>query len=128
MINVGEKVIIGKGNNLAEDVTTIAGEARARHLYIEQEKISQVRHRWEETLADKVDLYEKRDAAMLFGKTAQSGVAAEVGERMGDLIAIPRGELVLLDPAIADKEGSMVGHHGALTELERAIPLRHITL
>ena len=128
MINVGEKIIIGKGNNLAEDVITIAGEARARHLYIEPEKISAVRSRWEENLEGKVDLYEKSDAALLFGNTVHSAISPAVGERMGDIIAIPRGELVLLDPAIADKEGSMVGHHGALTEFERSIPLRHITL
>jgi len=128
MINVGEKIIIGKGNNLAEDISTIAGEARARHLYIAPEKIAAVRSRWEEMLEGKIDIYAKADAALLFGGGANSLVAPAVNERMGDLIVIPRGELVLLDPAIADKEGSMVGHHGALTEAERAIPLRHITL
>ena len=128
MINVGEKIIIGNGNRLAEDVTTIAGEARARHLYVEPSKIADVKSRWEETLHGKVDLYLKSDAAELFAAAGMTEVSAAVHERMGEIIAVPRGELVLLDPAIAEKEGSMVGHHGALTDLERQIPLRHITL
>lgn len=128
MINVGEKIIIGKGNNLADDVTTIAGEARARHLYVEASKISDVKSRWEEALAGKVDLYLKSDAAELFAAAGATEVSSAAQDRMGDIIAVPRGELVLLDPAIADKEGSMVGHHGALTEMERHIPLRHALL
>jgi hypothetical protein len=42
---------------------------------------------------------------------------------MGDVIAIAKSDLVLLDPQRAAKEGAMVGHHGALTENERLIPL-----
>ena len=128
MVNVGEKIIIGKGNNLAEGLTTIAGEARARHLYVEPGKIADVRSRWEEHLHDQVDLFEKRDALELFASQGATDLASAVTERMGDIVAVPRGSLVLLDPAIAEKEVSMVGHHGALTELERAIPLRHIAL
>jgi hypothetical protein len=42
---------------------------------------------------------------------------------MGDLIAIPFGGLVLLDKERADKEGSMVGHHGGLSEIESTVAL-----
>jgi hypothetical protein len=42
---------------------------------------------------------------------------------MGDLIVIPHGGLVLLDPARADKEGAMVGHHGGVSEIESTVAL-----
>jgi hypothetical protein len=42
---------------------------------------------------------------------------------MGDLIAIPHGGLVLLDPERADKEGAMVGHHGGVSEIESTVAL-----
>ena len=44
-------------------------------------------------------------------------------ERMGDLIVIPAKNLILIDPERVDKESSMVGHHGALTETEVNVPL-----
>ena len=67
------------------------------------------------------DIYLKKDAITdgLFG----AKVSAESTERMGDVIAIAKSDLVLLDPERAAKEGAMVGHHGALTENERLIPL-----
>ena len=44
-------------------------------------------------------------------------------ERMGDLIAIANGELILIDPERVKPESEMVGHHGGLTQTEVAIPL-----
>ena len=42
---------------------------------------------------------------------------------MGGLIAIAHGGLVLIDPARANLEGAMVGHHGGTTDLETFVPL-----
>jgi hypothetical protein len=42
---------------------------------------------------------------------------------MGDLIAIPNDDLILVDPARVREETSMVGHHGGVTDIEVAIPL-----
>ena len=50
-------------------------------------------------------------------------IAADASDRMGDLIAIPHGGLVLLDPERADKEGAMVGHHGGVSEIESTVAL-----
>ncbi len=42
---------------------------------------------------------------------------------MGDLIAIPNNDLIIVDPARVKEESSMVGHHGGLTDTEVQIPL-----
>ena len=42
---------------------------------------------------------------------------------MGDLIAIAKGEMILVDPTRIKEESKMVGHHGGLEAVEVAIPL-----
>jgi hypothetical protein len=121
MINVGQKIILGVDNDLMEDLTLVGGEPRARHIYVTPGAESDVAARWKESLGVGADIYLKKDAITdgLFG----AKVSAESTERMGDVIAIAKSDLVLLDPERAAKEGAMVGHHGALTENERLIPL-----
>jgi hypothetical protein len=55
-------------------------------------------------------------------------LSADAVDRMGEVIAIARGGLVLLDPERADKEGAMVGHHGGDSEIESQVGLLTTTL
>jgi Type I phosphodiesterase / nucleotide pyrophosphatase len=124
MINVGEKVIMGRENELLKDVSVVAGEPRARHLYLEGSNpalAAEVLSRWEETLGKKVAMYSRESAidAGLFGMS----VSLDASERAGDVIAIAQDNLVLLDPERSDKEGSMVGHHGGNSAIESSVPL-----
>jgi predicted AlkP superfamily pyrophosphatase or phosphodiesterase len=125
MINVEEKVVMGVENNLLEGIATIAGEPRMRHLYLPQDADlaprADVISRWNETLGEKVTLFTRESAisAGLFG----TNVSLDASERIGDIIAIAQGNLVLLDPERADKEGAMVGHHGGDSERESTVPL-----
>jgi hypothetical protein len=57
--------------------------------------------------------------AGLFGPN----VSLDASERAGDVIAIAQGNLVLLDPERADKEGAMIGHHGGDSVIESSVPL-----
>ncbi len=125
MINVEEKVVMGVENNLLEGIATIAGEPRMRHLYLPQDADlaprADVISRWNETLGEKVTLFTRESAisAGLFG----TNVSLDASERIGDIIAIAQGNLVILDPERADKEGAMVGHHGGDSETESTVPL-----
>jgi predicted AlkP superfamily pyrophosphatase or phosphodiesterase len=125
MINVEEKVVMGVDNNLLEGIATIAGEPRMRHLYLPQDAdlspSLDVIGRWNEALGEKVKLFTRESAieAGLFG----SPVTLDASERIGDIIAIAQGNLVLLDPDRADKEGAMVGHHGGDSDTESSVPL-----
>ena len=119
MINVEEKIILGEGNNLLENVTLIGGEARARHIYLREGSALETAAMWREHFGSSVEIFTKSDAVKLFG----SVVTEDSLDRMGDLIAVPNGGIVLLDPAIASKETLMVGHHGGFTQDEVLIPL-----
>lgn len=125
MINVGEKIVIGQDNNLGQDVATIAGEPRARHLYLAEgaplTAHQEVASRWEEYLGERATIYLRSQAiaAGLFGEE----VTLDAAERMGDVIAIAHGEMILIEADREKQEGSMVGHHGGATDIESFVPL-----
>jgi len=130
MINVGEKIVIGQDNDLALDIATIAGEPRARHLYLADgaplAAHQEVASRWEEYLGKRATVYLRSQAidAGLFG----SEVSLDAADRMGDVIAIAHGEMILIEAEREKQEGSMVGHHGGSTDIESFVPLlTHVT-
>jgi hypothetical protein len=47
---------------------------------------------------------------------------------MGEIIAIARGGLILVDADRIDKEGAMVGHHGGDSDTESQVGLLTTTL
>jgi hypothetical protein len=47
---------------------------------------------------------------------------------MGEVIAIARGGLILVDADRDDKESAMVGHHGGDSEIESEVGLLTTTL
>ena len=121
MINVGEKLILGEDNNLMENVTLVGGEPRARHIYLRDGATTETVAMWREFLGAKADVFSRDEviAAELFGPE----VSLDSRERMGDLIAIAKGEMILIDPTRIKEESKMVGHHGGLEAIELAIPL-----
>ncbi|CAB5108919.1 unannotated protein [freshwater metagenome] len=106
---------------MLENVTLIGGEPRARHIYLTEGSESESIAQWREFFGGKVQIFSKPDAigAGLFGQT----VTEDSADRMGDLIAIPNTDLILIDPARVKEESSMVGHHGGTTDIEVEIPL-----
>ena len=129
MINVEEKIVIGLDNPLMQGVSVVAGEPRARHLYLESDSPTaraETASLWQEYLQDKALVLTREQAisSNLFG----SEVSADALDRMGEVIAIARGGLVLLDADRVDKEGAMVGHHGADSDIESQVGLLTTTL
>ena len=129
MINVEEKMIIGQDNPLLTGVSVIAGEPRARHIYLNEDS-AQAREDaaslWQQYLQEKALVLTREQAlsANLFG----ADVSPDAVDRMGEVIAIARGGLVLLDADRADKEGAMVGHHGGDSQIESQVGLLTTTL
>jgi hypothetical protein len=129
MINVEEKIIIGQDNPLLSGVSVIAGEPRARHIYLNQDSLQareEAASSWQQYLQEKalVVTREQAIASNLFGTVMNPDAL----DRMGEIIAIARGGLVLLDPERADKEGAMVGHHGGDSQIESQVGLLTTTL
>ena len=129
MINIEEKIIIGQDNPLLTGVSVIAGEPRARHLYLENDSVQariDAASLWQQYLQEKALVLTREQAISsdLFG----AQLSADAVDRMGEVIAIARGGLVLLDPERADKEGAMVGHHGSDSDIESQVGLLTTTL
>ena len=131
MVNVSEKIVIGDDNPLLNNVAVIAGEPRARHLYLEPSHDSHaarvdVASLWQQYLGDRVDVLTREDALAnsLFG----AEVTPDSFDRMGEIIAIAKGGVVLIDPTRFEKEVAMVGHHGARSEIETQVGLLTTTL
>ena len=119
MLNAQEQIMID--GQLANDLTLIGGEPRARHIYVNQGREKHVQNTWQNVLGDRAEVLLKSQAleGALFGPNPTS----QTLDRMGDLVVIPRDEVVLIEPARKHLEGAMIGHHGGLTEIERSIPL-----
>ena len=129
MINVQEKIIIGQDNQLLTGVSLIAGEPRARHLYLSDDSVQAregVASLWQQYLQEKALVLTREQAisSNLFG----AQFSADAIDRMGEVMVIARGGLVLLDADRADKEGAMVGHHGGDSEIESQVGLLTTTL
>lgn len=129
MVNAEEKVIIGQDNPLLKGVSVVAGEPRARHIYLQNDSLTaraEAASLWQEYLRDKALVLTREEAlsSNLFG----TEVSADSVDRMGEIIAIARGGLVLLDADRADKEGAMVGHHGGDSDIESQVGLLTTTL
>jgi hypothetical protein len=129
MINVEEKIIIGQDNPLLAGVSVVAGEPRARHIYLTEDSV-QAREDaagvWQQYLQNKALVLTREQAIStnLFG----ANLSSDSIDRMGEVIAIARGGLILVDADRDDKEGAMVGHHGGDSEIESHVGLLTTTL
>jgi hypothetical protein len=121
MVNSTQQSILGQDNDLLKNVSLIGGEPRARHIYINEGAVDETILQWREFYKEQVQVLGKDDVILnnLFG----SIVSEDAKERMGDLIAIPNNDLILVDPARIREETGMVGHHGGVTDIEVKIPL-----
>ena len=122
MLNVGQKIVIGRDNLLGTEVKTIDGEPRARHIYLDRpEKSDEIANLWRDELGAIATIYTKNQAIdkKLFGLPMPEKFA----ERIGDLIAIVNDDSILIDPSREKLESAMIGHHGGLTDSERNVPL-----
>jgi hypothetical protein len=99
----------------------MAGEPRARYLYVAPERVDEVKSRWQELLGNQVTIYTRAEAiaAGLFGIKVDDRVM----ERIGDLIVIANEDFILVEMEREELQIAMVGHHGGLTPAEREIPL-----
>jgi predicted AlkP superfamily pyrophosphatase or phosphodiesterase len=125
MINSSNKLILGKDFPLPEKIALIGGEPRARHLYFapdenmnyEESLESSLLH-FKKYLGDKAQVYSRAQAMEKF---FPGEIKVDKSLRIGDLMLIPNEDLLLLDPARAELEAQMIGHHGGLSPAEQEI-------
>ena len=129
MINVEEMIVLGQDNPLLTGVNVVAGEPRARHIYLTEDSVQarvDAAGIWQQYLQDKALVLTREEAISsdLFG----AALSADSIDRMGEVIAIARGGLILVEAERVDKEGAMVGHHGADSDIESQVGLLTTTL
>jgi predicted AlkP superfamily pyrophosphatase or phosphodiesterase len=127
MLNAGQKIVIGRDNLLMTELATIAGEPRARHIYLNRPEISnEIAELWRSELQDLASVYTKTEAIStdLFGQPMPDTFA----DRLGDLLVIANQNVILIDPAREKLESAMIGHHGGLSDVETNVPLIQITI
>jgi hypothetical protein len=106
---------------LLEGVQAIGGEARARHVYVEDGADDDVLAAWRATLADRAWVVSREEAisAGWFG----ARVSDDVRPRIGDVVAAARGSAAMVRRTVEPMESSLIGHHGSLTTAEQRVPL-----
>lgn len=107
--------------HLQEGVAWIAGDIRARHVYVQDDQASNVLERWRNTLGDDFTVLSREQAVSkgLFG----CAVEAIFEKRLGDLIVYPTGRGGIVKSTTEKHQTSWKGHHGALTEADQLSPL-----
>lgn len=122
VVNQDETVDLdAEGSPLREGVRAIAGEPRMRHVHAVAGAAADVLSTWTAQLGDRAWVMSGDDAvrAGLFGPT----VTPLARERIGDVIAIARDGLGMVQRRRESLSSMLVGHHGALTDRELLIPL-----
>lgn len=106
---------------LLDGVDAIAGEPRARHVYVTDGAVESVLAAWREVLGERAWVV-TRDEAVAAGWFGER-VRDDVRPRIGDVVAAARGSAVVVRRTAEPLESSLVGHHGSLTSAEQHVPL-----
>jgi hypothetical protein len=109
------------GSPLRDGVRALAGEPRMRHVHAVPGAAVDVLATWRSVLGDRAWVMSGDDAvrAGLFGPV----VTPTARERIGDVIAIARGGLGVVQRRRESNASNLPGHHGALTDEELLVPL-----
>jgi hypothetical protein len=106
---------------LLEGVQAIGGEARARHVYVDDGADHDVLAAWRATLADRAWVV-SRDEAIAAGWFG-ARITDDVRPRIGDVVAAARGSAAMVRRTVEPLESALIGHHGSLTTAEQRVPL-----
>ncbi|MFH8220714.1 alkaline phosphatase family protein [Streptomyces sp. NPDC018057] len=106
---------------LRAGVALLGGEGRARHVYAVPGAAGDVLTCWREVLGEQFWVASRDEAieAGWFGPRIDD----RVYERLGDVIAAARDDVLLIASEREPKESLMVGNHGSMTPAEQFVPL-----
>ncbi|HWB67365.1 MAG TPA: alkaline phosphatase family protein [Mycobacteriales bacterium] len=106
---------------LRDGVLALAGEPRMRHVHARPGAAADLLATWRELLGDRAWVISRDDAiaAGLFGPVVTPIATA----RIGDVLAIARDGLGIVQRKRESRLSSLPGHHGGLTDGELLVPL-----
>lgn len=112
------RIDLAEDAELAAGVRHAGGEPRALQLYCEPGAAADVLATWSERLEGRAWVIGRERAEELFG-----GVEDDMSDRVGDVVAVMRGEEAIVDSRTQRQElRSLLGLHGSLTPDELTIP------
>lgn len=101
-------------------VRLLGGDPRARHVYVQEGALDEVRAAWRETLGADAWIVTRDEAvaADWFGL-----LGPHVAERIGDLVVALRGSAGVVRTVAEPVLAGLPGQHGSLTAEEQLVPL-----
>lgn len=120
-IDASEVVDIDACDSLLEGVDAIAGEPRARHVYVADGAADAVLAAWRETLGRRAWVV-SRDEAIAAGWFGDR-VGDDARFRIGDVVAAARGSAGIMRRTAEPLLSALIGQHGSLTNAEQRVPL-----
>jgi Type I phosphodiesterase / nucleotide pyrophosphatase len=120
MTNPSDRVDADREPGMRDGVALLGGEARARHVYAAPGAAGDVLATWTELIGDRAWVMSRADAveAGLFGAVSES-----LRPRIGDVVAIPHGELAIVASETEAGASALVGMHGSVVAAEQLVPL-----
>lgn len=123
MVNVegAARVDLSDEPELRKGVAMVAGEPRARHVYVDEAALEDVRPRWTDGLAGLATVLTGEEAAErgFFGPAVRDFVRP----RIGDLVVVATGAGGVFQRDAEPVLAGLIGQHGSLTEAEQLVPL-----
>jgi predicted AlkP superfamily pyrophosphatase or phosphodiesterase len=116
-----DKVEVDDHPALLSGVEMMAGEPRARYLYVRPGAQNDVLAMWRDQLGDRMWIRSREEgiAEGWFGPD----VPEHVRPRIGDVVAAARGSIGVIQRRTDGVLADLVGHHGSMTSAEQLVPL-----
>ena len=123
MVDVAEhdKIDYDSEPELSAGVEMIAGEPRARYLYVAPDDLDAVQARWQRRVGDRMDVVTRAEAVGQgwFGPA----VTAEAAGRIGDLIVVATEPVGVVRTDAEHRLAGLRAFHGARTDDDALVPL-----
>ena len=113
-----ERIQVDDDRRLMAGVRRLAGEPRARHLYVEPGAAADVQQAWRQVVGDRAVVLTRQE---LVADGHFGPVDPDLVERIGDVMAIPTGTTMFASRSDSTVS-RLLGQHGALTATEVQVP------
>ena len=121
MITPGVSIDIDTTPALTAGTAAIAGEARVRQIYAEDGAADDVLAAWRAVVGENAHIASRAEA--IDRGWFRTPPDSRVAQRLGDVIAVARGDAVLVRGEKEPLEAKLTGQHGAWTTAEQLVPL-----
>jgi Type I phosphodiesterase / nucleotide pyrophosphatase len=119
-ISADQRIDVDAEPSLCDGVEVMAGEARARYLYVRAGALDDVLATWRERLGSDAVVCGRDEAidAGWFGPVTDAYRA-----RIGDVIVAALADVAVIASKRHPNEARLIGHHGSVTAAEQLVPL-----